>query len=88
VEIESSEKSSLPCGSSEITAKGVDALAKAISPSRNKGEVFLFNDRSLVLQTRTPTSWYRASALRAKLPMATGDHNDSRDYTPTALPDE
>ncbi len=31
----------------QIKAKGVDSIAVAISPERNKGEVFLFNDRTM-----------------------------------------
>jgi outer membrane lipoprotein-sorting protein len=92
VEIESSEKDSKSTRGFEITARGVDALAKATSPSRNKGEVFLFNDRSL---------WFYKPGLRKPVGISsrqrlTGETsngdiattNYSRDYTPAALPDE
>ena len=31
----------------QIKAKGVDSIAVSISPERNKGEIFLFNDRTM-----------------------------------------
>lgn len=76
----------------EITAQGANALAKATSPARNKGESFLFNDKSL---------WFYKPGLRKPVGIsarqkltgeaANGDiatTNYARDYTPTMEADE
>ncbi len=70
-----------------VRARGVDALCEALAPPRHKGEVFLFNDRTI---------WFVKPGLRRPIAIsarqrlqgdaATGDitsTNYARDYTGT-----
>ena len=70
-----------------VKAKKTDALVEALSPARNKGELYLFNDRQL---------WFFKASLKKPVAIssrqklsgqaANGDiasTNYARDYTPT-----
>lgn len=70
-----------------VKARGVDAYVEALEPSRNKGEIYLFNDR---------TMWFFKPSLRKPVAIsarqkltgqaAIGDiasTHYARDYTPT-----
>lgn len=47
IEIESFEGADISKREFDVRARGDDALAQATAPTRNKGEVFLFNDRMM-----------------------------------------
>ena len=55
IEIQSTEDGETTSRKFTVKAKGDDALAIATSPARNKGELFLFNDR---------TMWFYKPGLR------------------------
>ncbi len=58
VSISSSEDGESSSTSYEVKAKGNNAHVSALAPARNKGEVFLFNDRTI---------WYFKPGLRKPL---------------------
>jgi outer membrane lipoprotein-sorting protein len=70
-----------------IRAKGNDANVEALTPARNKGEVFLFNDRNMWFfkpSLRKPVSISARQKLSGQA--ANGDiasTNYARDYEPT-----
>lgn len=70
-----------------IKAKGDNANVEALAPARNKGEVFLFNDRNMWFfkpSLRKPVSISARQKLTGQA--ANGDiasTNYARDYTPT-----
>tara|TARA_B110001454_G_C12723266_1_gene436112 strand:+ start:31140 stop:31862 length:723 start_codon:yes stop_codon:yes gene_type:complete len=71
----------------EVKAKGPDALVEATAPARNKGEVYIFNDRNMWFYKPTLKKPVAISA-RQKLTgqAANGDiasTNYARDYDPT-----
>ena len=87
IEIETSEDGETSKREFQVRAKGVDAYVEALQPARNKGELFLFNDR---------TMWFFKPSLRKPVAIsarqkltgqaANGDiasTNYARDYTPT-----
>jgi len=47
LEVESTEEGVTRRRTFLVRARGVDALAEGVAPARTKGEIFLFNDRSL-----------------------------------------
>lgn len=47
IDLETFEGSSTNKVKYKVKVKGVDALAEAIAPARNKGEMYLFNDRTI-----------------------------------------
>lgn len=47
ISVETTEKDETTMVSYLVKARGVDALAEAIAPARNKGETMLFNDRNI-----------------------------------------
>lgn len=75
-----------------IKAKGDDAYVEALSPARNKGEVFLFNDRNMWFfkpSLRKPVSISARQKLSGQA--ANGDiasTNYARDYEPKEVGDE
>jgi len=75
-----------------IKAKGNDANVEALTPARNKGEVFLFNDRNMWFfkpSLRKPVSISARQKLSGQA--ANGDiasTNYSRDYDATAAGSE
>lgn len=75
-----------------VKAKGNDAYVEAIAPARNKGEVFLFNDRNMWFfkpSLRKPVSISARQKLSGQA--ANGDiatTNYARDYTPKDAGDE
>ncbi|MFN7903870.1 MAG: outer membrane lipoprotein-sorting protein [Pseudobdellovibrionaceae bacterium] len=70
-----------------IKAKKTDALAEALSPARNKGELYLFNDRNLWFfkpSLKKPVAISSRQKLSGQA--ANGDiasTNYARDYNPT-----
>ena len=87
VVVDSTEEGETTRRSYLVRARGVDALCEALSPPRHKGEVIVFNDRTL---------WYLKPGLRRPVAIsarqrlqgdaATGDitsTNYARDYTGT-----
>ncbi len=87
VVVDSTEEGETTRRSFAIRARGVDALCEALSPPRHKGEVFVFNDRTI---------WYVKPGLRRPIAIsarqrlqgdaATGDitsTNYARDYAGT-----
>ena len=70
-----------------VKAKDTDSVAEATSPQRNKGEVFLFNDRTMWFfkpNLKKPVSISARQRLSGQA--ANGDiatTNYARDYTPT-----
>jgi len=75
-----------------VKAKGNDANVEALAPARNKGEVFLFNDRNMWFfkpSLRKPVSISARQKLSGQA--ANGDiatTNYARDYTPKEAGDE
>lgn len=75
-----------------VKAKGDDAYVEALAPARNKGEVFLFNDRNMWFfkpSLRKPVSISARQKLSGQA--ANGDiasTNYARDYTPSVVGDE
>jgi outer membrane lipoprotein-sorting protein len=75
-----------------VKAKGNDANVEALAPARNKGEVFLFNDRNMWFfkpSLRKPVSISARQKLSGQA--ANGDiatTNYARDYTPKDAGDE
>ncbi len=47
IEIKTEDDGEVNTRDFSVKAKGVDALVEATSPARNKGEIFLFNDRAM-----------------------------------------
>ncbi len=89
VHVESTEDGDTTRRSYLVRARGVDALCEALSPPRHKGEVILFNDRTI---------WYLKPGLRRPIAIsarqrlqgdaATGDissTNYARDYAGTVV---
>lgn len=89
VVVDSTEEGETTRRSFAIRARGVDALCEALSPPRHKGEVFVFNDRTI---------WYVKPGLRRPVAIsarqrlqgdaATGDitsTNYARDYAGTVV---
>lgn len=87
VVVDSTEAGETTRRSYRVRARGVDALCEALSPPRHKGEVIVFNDRTL---------WYVKPGLRRPIAIsarqrlqgdaATGDvtsTNYARDYAGT-----
>jgi hypothetical protein len=92
LELESTEEGATRRRSFLVRARGVDALAEATAPARNKGELYLFNDRSL---------WFVKPGLRRPISIsgrqrlqgdaANGDvasTNYARDYEGQVLGEE
>ena len=87
IKIESSEDGDTTVREFSVKAKDRDAHVEATSPARNKGEVFIFNDRNMWFfkpSLKKPV----AISARQKLSgqAANGDiasTNYARDYTPT-----
>jgi outer membrane lipoprotein-sorting protein len=86
-EIETSEDGETSTRGFSVRARGTDAYVEALSPARNQGEVYLFNDR---------TMWFFKPSLKKPVAIsarqkltgqaANGDiasTNYARDYTPT-----
>lgn len=86
-EVETHEKGIVTNRKFKIRAKGVDANVEALEPARNRGEIYLFNDR---------TMWFFKPSLKKPVTIsprqklsgqaANGDiasTNYFKDYTPT-----
>ncbi|MBX2987589.1 MAG: outer membrane lipoprotein-sorting protein [Bdellovibrionaceae bacterium] len=86
-EVETREGDDVNTREFRVRAKGVDAHVEALQPARNKGEIYLFNDRNMWFfkpSLKKPV----AISARQKLSgqAANGDiasTHYSRDYTPT-----
>lgn len=86
-EVETHENDLVNTREFRIRAKGVNAVVEALAPARNKGEIYLFNDRNMWFfkpSLKKPV----AISARQKLSgqAANGDiasTHYSRDYTPT-----
>lgn len=87
IQIETTEDGEKSVREFNVKAKGVDAYVEAIAPPRNKGEIYLFNDR---------TMWFFKPSLKKPVAIssrqkltgqaANGDiasTNYTRDYAPT-----
>ncbi len=89
VEIESTEDGVATRRTMRVRARGVDALAETTAPPRNKGEIILFNDRSLWFVKpglRRPVSISARQRLQGEA--ANGDiasTNYARDYAATVV---
>ena len=87
IEVETTEEGETSKREFSVKASGGDAYVEAIAPARNKGEIYLFNDR---------TMWFFKPSLKKPVAIsarqklvgqaANGDiasTNYARDYTPT-----
>lgn len=92
IQIDTSEDGEKSLREFNVKAKGVDAYVEAIAPARNKGEIYLFNDR---------TMWFFKPSLKKPVAIssrqklsgqaANGDiasTNYARDYTPSLEKEE
>jgi hypothetical protein len=92
VTVESEEDGARRAKTMAVRARGVDAIAETLAPPRNKGEIVLFNDRTL---------WFVKPGLRRPLSISArqrfqgeasnGDvasTNYARDYSATVVGEE
>jgi len=92
IDLESTEDTTVNKVKYSVKAKGADAIAEALSPARNKGEIYLFNDRTI---------WYFKPGLKKPVAIsarqklmgqaANGDiasTNYYRDYAGTVVGEE
>ncbi len=92
LEVESTDEGTTTRRAFLVRARGVDALAEATAPPRHKGEIILFNDRSLWFVKpglRRPVSLSARQRLQGEA--ANGDvvsTNYARDYVGRVLAEE
>lgn len=88
IQVKSTQDGAINEAEYEVRAKGVDVLAKCIAPPRQKGEMFLFNDRNLWIYRpglKKPVSISTRQRLTGQA--ANGDiatTNYARDYEATS----
>ena len=92
IEIETTEDGDTSSREFEVKSKGNDAYVEATSPARNKGEIYLFNDRTMWFVKpglRKPVSISSRQKLSGQA--ANGDiasTNYFRDYNATVIKNE
>ncbi|MFN7730169.1 MAG: outer membrane lipoprotein-sorting protein [Bdellovibrio sp.] len=87
IKLETTEEGDTNTRSFRVKAKGQNAYVEALAPARNKGEVYLFNDRNMWFfkpSLKKPVAISSRQKLSGQA--ANGDiasTNYARDYTPT-----